>query len=251
MQKTINIALQGMQFTLEEPAFDRLHAYLESLKTHFANYDEKADIIADIEGRIAEHLSERLVRGSVGTLEDIDALIVEMGSAEDLSAFDGTEAKSSASTSDATATTKRLYRDVDNAMIAGVCSGIAAYFDVDPTLVRILFAVSIFVTGVGLPVYLVMWFIVPPARSQTDKLRMRGLPVTVSTFEQQRTKPEEDSSPAKRPGRLLLWIILIIAGSVFGAMLIGMLAASFFTISHTETSIDESQTPIVMPIYNN
>lgn len=198
MQKTISIALQGTAFMLEEPAYNALNTYLESLKVHFTSYEEQVDIIADIEGRIAEHLSEKLEKGSVGTLADIDALIAEMGSVDDLSSFDGAEASSSA-TRKPSLQEKRLYRDVDNAMIAGVCSGIATYFDIDPTLVRVLFAASIFVTGIGLPVYLVMWFLVPAARSQTDKLRMHGRPVTISTLEQQRTQLKETPSKAKHP----------------------------------------------------
>lgn len=231
MQKTINIALQGTQFTLEEPAYEKLHAYLESLKTHFANYQEQSDIIADIEGRVVEHLSERVQKESVGSLADIDALIAEMGSAEDLSEFEGGNADTG-TVGGAEKPPKKLYRDVDTAIIGGVCSGIAAYFSVDVTVVRILFAVGIFVTGVSLPLYLVMWLVVPAARSQADKLRMKGLQVNVSTLERQRTN--SDSVPEKRTSRIGLWVIL---GILMVIMIVPFLFFSFFSISNIETDV--------------
>ncbi len=249
MQKTINIALQGTQFTLEEPAYNALHSYLESLKAHFASYDERTDIIADIEGRIAEHLSERLSKGSVGSLADIDALIAEMGSAEDLSEFDGAETKSGASI-ETSKGEKRLYRDVDNGMIAGVCAGLAVYFDIDPTIVRVAFALGFFFSGISLPAYIIMWIVVPVVHSQTDKLRMQGLPVNISTLERQRTNPEPEETPANRSSRTLLWIILGVIGFIASLMLLGMFFMSFFMVSNTIT-VDEGSSSTMMPIYSN
>lgn len=231
MQKTVSIALQGAQFTLEEAAYNRLHEYLESLKLHFAAYPERDEIIGDIEGRIAEHLTERLNGNRVATMADIDTLIVSMGSAEDLAAFDGASSAATDTEPKAAEETKgekRLYRDIDNAMLGGVCAGMASYFDMDPTLVRILFVLFVLFTGFGILVYFLMWLIVPAARSQTDKLRMRGVSVNVASLEKQRTQAEpivENSS-----SRWLLWLV---CGLIIALLLLAMFgfgAVSIFRI---------------------
>ena len=56
---------------------------------------------------------------------------------------------------------RRLYRSEDERMLFGVCGGLGAYFDLDPTLVRLVFVLLTFATGIGLIVYLAMAIITP------------------------------------------------------------------------------------------
>ena len=78
---------------------------------------------------------------------------------------------------------KKLFRNPDDQVLGGVCGGIAAYFGLDATLVRILFVASIFFGGAGFIAYIVLWIITPPAVTLTDKMQMKGEPVTLSNIE--------------------------------------------------------------------
>ena len=78
---------------------------------------------------------------------------------------------------------KKLFRNPDDQVLGGVSSGIAAYFGLDATVIRILFIASIFFGGAGFVVYIVLWIITPPALTLTDKMQMKGEPVTLSNIE--------------------------------------------------------------------
>ena len=78
---------------------------------------------------------------------------------------------------------KKLFRNPDDQVVGGVCSGVAAYFGLDATLIRLLFVASIFFGGVGVIAYIVLWIITPQALTLTDKMRMKGEPVTLSNIE--------------------------------------------------------------------
>ena len=80
-------------------------------------------------------------------------------------------------------TSKRLYRDTDDRVLGGVCSGISAYFGVnDPLFLRLIFALSLILLGFGFWLYIILWVIVPKAKTTTEKLRMRGESVNVSNL---------------------------------------------------------------------
>ncbi len=70
----------------------------------------------------------------------------------------------------------------DNKAIAGVCSGLATYLDIDVILVRIIFLVALFVGGTGFWAYIVFWVVAPQARSAAQKCEMRGLPITAENL---------------------------------------------------------------------
>lgn len=170
MKKVININFQGRILPIEELAYENLKNYIETLRTYFDKEEGKDEIINDIECRIAELCEDRLKKGVVCiTEEDIDLIIASIGRPADFEAQDGFEAQaSSANTSyDYSANEdqqwtsvkpKRLYRDEQNKVLGGVCSGIANYFGVEPLLVRILW---IFLIGVNILGYLILWIAVP------------------------------------------------------------------------------------------
>ncbi|MBC7921257.1 MAG: PspC domain-containing protein [Ferruginibacter sp.] len=280
MKKTISINISGIVFHIEEDGYEKLKHYLASIQRYFSTYEDSVEIIADIEGRIAELFLAKLnTAQQVITTEDVDQLIATMGSVADFEAIEeeedfGTNAYRTGKKADsrygsttataepttATATTdvprklyrderrkllggvasglahyfradplwirllflavffglfivppasgfiflayltlwivlpgsmqleedqqiKKLYRDPDNRVISGVSGGLASYFKVDVSVIRLLFVVGLFFFGQGLLIYLVLWAITPKAKTLTDRLEMQGEPVTLSNIE--------------------------------------------------------------------
>ena len=172
MKKVININFQGRVIPIEETAYEMLNRYVESLRSFFANEEGKDEIINDIEGRIAELFGETLKKGSTCiTDEDVSKIIDSMGRPED---FDDDEAKvhsklgeesnykQSYTYGQSGNGNKRLYRDENHKVVAGVCSGVANYFGIDPVIVRIMVIVTL---GVTLIPYLILWVAVPSSAS--------------------------------------------------------------------------------------
>ncbi|MBS1737162.1 MAG: PspC domain-containing protein [Bacteroidetes bacterium] len=168
MKKVININFQGTVVPIEESSYELLQQYIESLRVHFAGEEGKDEIINDIESRISELFQERIKNGSTCiTDDDVNTIIDNMGRPEELAddemGADSEKNKGEKKKESFTESTtfnwkgKRLYRDENNKIIGGVCSGIAAYFDIDPIIVRILFVV----TGVGFLLYILLWAFVP------------------------------------------------------------------------------------------
>lgn len=178
MKKNISINISGIIFHIEEDGFETLKNYLNAITKYFSSYDDSTEIIADIEGRIAEIFLGMLNdEKQVITLDDIDTLMATMGSVSDFQAAEETadesythearEAKREKREYDEQLP-KKLYRDEQRKLIAGVASGIAHYFSIDPLWVRLLFLLSFFdffsffaITGVVLVAYVAMWLIVP------------------------------------------------------------------------------------------
>ncbi len=286
MKKTIQINIAGMVFNIEEDAYEKLNAYLASIKQYFASYEGSQEIVSDIEARIAEKFwtNQKSDSQPVITNEGVNDLIKSMGSVADFEAIEEEEdlkntAQSTANNtqstfssqqstagsqeSDSFKTTqpKRLYRDVkrkalggvlaglahyfnidvvwarivflllflglppidddlgpisgfvflayfvcwvvfppnfnldedkkikkfyrdnDNKVLGGVCSGLAAYFGVDITVIRLLFVLSVFLFGTGFLAYIILWIVAPKAQTLTQKMEMKGEPVTLSNIE--------------------------------------------------------------------
>ena len=167
MKKVININFQGRVIPIEETAYELLKQYIESLRIYFAKEEGRDEIINDIEGRIAELFSERLKGGiTCITDEDVNNVIAGMGRPADFEAVDGESAPSSTGSTNAAQPVQsplitgrqRLYRNTDDKIIAGVCSGLANYLGIDPVIMRIVFVVFF---GVLFWVYILLWIVVP------------------------------------------------------------------------------------------
>jgi phage shock protein PspC (stress-responsive transcriptional regulator) len=183
MRKTVSITVSGQLFHIEEQGFKKLDAYLDSIRLHFASYEDKNEIVSDIEGRIAEHFSEKVTKAkNVISENDVDDLIAHMGTVKDFEEFEG-EAQAPTTGHDDFSAPKRLYRDPDNQMIAGVASGIANYFGIDPVIVRLVFAASLLFWGTGVLVYILLWIVMPEAKTTSDKVEMRGQQLTLKRIE--------------------------------------------------------------------
>ncbi len=183
MKKTFTINISGIIFHIDEDAFNKLNAYMDSIKKHFQHMEGKDEIFNDIESRIAEILQEKLnEQKQVITIDDIKEVITTMGQPSQFSEEDEAP-QEEAQTTYHTRAYKRLYRDIDNRWIGGVCSGIGAYFRIDPIWIRILFFISIWIGGAGLIIYLILWIVLPEARTTAEKLEMRGEKVNISNIE--------------------------------------------------------------------
>lgn len=182
MNKTINANIGGLVFTLDEEAYHRLQGYLSTLKNYFVKTEGTDEILEDIEARIAEMLQEILNGRPIVQEADVESVIAAMGMPED---FEGPAADEEPRTeSSFQPINKRFYRNPDDKVIAGVCSGLAAYFNLDPLWVRlafVLFGLVFFGTGVFL--YVILWIIVPEAHTTVEKLQMRGERVNISNIE--------------------------------------------------------------------
>jgi len=170
MKKIININLAGRVVPIEDSAYESLQRYIDSLRRYFANEEGRDEIINDIESRIAELMSDKVRKGAAAITDaDIEEIINSMGRVED---FEKTDAEEKASASAGQSYTQaqaepkrakgRLYRDGSDKFIGGVCAGIANYMNVDPTIVRLLFAIITFGGfGMGILIYLALWIILP------------------------------------------------------------------------------------------
>jgi len=161
MKQVININFHGRVVPIEVSAFDLLKQYTASLSRYFANEEGKEEIINDIENRIGELFQQRINAGaSCITDDDINAIIKSMGRPEE---FEDQEQTSTTQQTKSSSTTihKRLYRDENDKVLGGVCSGLANYFDIDPIVVRAAFLLILFAFGTGLLAYIILWVVVP------------------------------------------------------------------------------------------
>ncbi|MCH4552359.1 PspC domain-containing protein [Aestuariibaculum lutulentum] len=186
MNKTVNINLAGIFFHIDEDAYLKLQRYLEAIKRSFTDSQGRAEIIADIETRIAELFSERLQseRQVIGNKE-VDEVISIMGQPEDYLVDDEIfEDEPQAFSSNKSKANKKLFRDTDNSYIGGVSAGLAHYFGIDTIWIRlawILLVVAGF--GTGIIIYILLWILVPEAKTTAEKLMMTGEPVNISNIE--------------------------------------------------------------------
>jgi phage shock protein PspC (stress-responsive transcriptional regulator) len=180
MKKTLTANISGIVFHIDEDAYEKLSRYLSNVRRHFTAEEGGDEILADIESRIAEMLQEKTTASKqVVTLDDINEVISQLG---DPSQFSGEETTAEPAAA-FERTQKRLYRDPDNKYLGGVAGGLGAFFNLDPTWLRVAFVVFTFVYGFGPLVYIILWIVVPKARTTAEKLEMRGRKVNISNIE--------------------------------------------------------------------
>jgi phage shock protein PspC (stress-responsive transcriptional regulator) len=188
MNKVITINLNGNAYQLEEDGYDALRAYLEAAARGLTGNPDRDEIIADIEQAIADKF--RAVLGAKKTVvvsKEVRDVIAQMGPVQDDS---GSAAGGQAAPGGGPAATpgaaagapKRLYRIREGAQLAGVCNGLAAYFGIDVTLIRILFAVCVLSFGAGVLLYIVMMFVIPAANTPEEMAAAQGIPATAEDF---------------------------------------------------------------------
>ena len=181
MKKTYTIHLSGSVFYIEDDAYEVLQKYLVSLKNYFGDNDEGKEILADIEFRIAEIFTTKLSDDKkVITLEWVNETVETMGTPENFTE----EGDNEQPFGEKTKRKRRLYRDPEEQILGGVCGGLAAYFNMDPVVIRLIGVLLFFITsGLALFVYLILWIVVPKAVNAAQRLEMRGEEVTVKNIE--------------------------------------------------------------------
>lgn len=185
MNKTISINLGGFFFHIDEDAYQKLSRYFDAVKRSLSP-DGRDEIMKDIESRIAELFQERIQNEKqVIGLAEIDTVIGIMGQPEDYKIDDekSTYQSSSSSSTNFYYPSKRLYRDKENGMLGGVMAGLGHYLGIDTLWLRIIMVILFFGFGTGLFVYIVLWILVPEAVTTTQKLEMKGEPITISNIE--------------------------------------------------------------------
>jgi phage shock protein PspC (stress-responsive transcriptional regulator) len=176
MKRTLTINLNANVFHIDEDAYDLLKKYIELIESRFSDKQERKEVMSDIEARIAELFKAgSKEQNLVITLADVEKVITIMGEPEEIA---GDEFSSGQSRGQARRT-RKLYRNVDNRIFGGVASGLAAFFDVDVTLMRVIAVILIFAMGSGLFLYLLLWIFVPAAVTTAQKLEMKGEPVNI------------------------------------------------------------------------
>ena len=266
MKKNISINISGIIFHIEEDGYETLRKYLDSVNKYFGSFEDSSEILADIEGRIAEIFLSKLNDGKqIITAEDVSYLMITMGSVSDFKAAEEQDAPavesskqgqrsqtSGTASSSGNAANKKLFRDQNRKILGGVCAGLGHYFNIDPvwprllfallvlgsygglllvyiifwivlpasieledepavkkmfrdtsdkkvlagvasgvaaffgadiTLIRLLFVIGAVVGGLGFIIYIVLWIALPEAKTLTEKMQMQGEPVTLSNIE--------------------------------------------------------------------
>jgi phage shock protein PspC (stress-responsive transcriptional regulator) len=181
MQKVITVNLNGAAYQLEESAYGALVAYLDRASATLADNPDRAEIMADLEQAIADKCQRHLgAHKNVIASAEIDEVLKEMGPVDPPAgeAADAGDASSnSRDDAHAGAAPKRLYQIREGAMFSGVCTGLAAYFNIDVTIVRIVFVILAIATqGIWVLVYLILMFVIPHADTSEERAAAHGLP---------------------------------------------------------------------------
>ena len=218
MEKTVNINLSGLLFRVEDKAFNKLREYLQSINSKFRNIDGGAETIDDIESRIAEIFLSKVGKDGVVTLSVVDEMIIVMGNPEDYSESEELPGTSSP-------TSRRLYRDPDESIIAGVAGGLGAYLRMDPVWVRLLFIITTLIGGAGFFLYLVLWAVLPVADTEIRKRELYGDDYIVMVRRKARGKNGSSMTPVDNLanglntvfsaiGRVILIFLRVILGFI-------------------------------------
>jgi phage shock protein PspC (stress-responsive transcriptional regulator) len=176
MKITVSINLGGWSFNIDEDAYAELKRYMKNLEIHFAGEESSSEILSDIESRMAEIFRARLTTyKQVITIDDVRHAISVLGTPEDIS----NEDNPSASDKFSSPHYHRMYRDPDHRIIGGVCAGMGAYWNVEAWIVRIIFFILAMMGGLGILIYLVLYIVLPEARTTAQKIEMKGAPVNI------------------------------------------------------------------------
>jgi phage shock protein PspC (stress-responsive transcriptional regulator) len=232
MKKTLNINIGNSIIHIEEDAYELLTSYLNEIKAHFARNADDFEIVTDIENRIAEMFLEILTiqQKQVINIDDVTVIMAQMGRVSDFES--GEEAAEQAIPPYSTGI-KRLYRDTEQGMIAGVCAGLGHYLNVEARWVRLFALITIFFGGAGILAYLVMWIMIPRAATRSEKMYMKGEAVNLQGFIRSFQEEMESNQLIKRSGgfisEMVEWLGRFLTGA--GSVLFKIFAAFIIFIA--------------------
>ncbi|MDL2243336.1 DUF2807 domain-containing protein [Bacteroidales bacterium OttesenSCG-928-J19] len=184
MKKTVTVNLNGRVFTMDEDAYLLLDKYLDNLRIHFQKEEDPKEIIADFEARIEELLSEKLQdRKQIITIADVEEVISLMGNPSDFSTIEDEDNTSHKERDPQVEAKKKLFRNPDDKMLSGLCSGVAAFVGCDAWIIRVLALLLLIVSSGSFGiVYIILWLLIPQAHTAEEKLQMKGKPITVENI---------------------------------------------------------------------
>ncbi|MEO6513910.1 MAG: PspC domain-containing protein [Candidatus Saccharimonadales bacterium] len=246
MNEITRIHLGRQPFTASIEAHKTLEAYISAIQKQVND----KDVIEEVELRMAELLTERGISGDTVILEgDIDYLKEHLGNPQDFS--DSSEAEAQ---TEKQAESKQFFRDPENGMVAGVAAGLAAYFGIDVVLFRILFVIGTLTGGWALLIYIALWLLVPPAKTGSDRLRMRGESVTLSNLKDIVDRADATGA-VKRAGGTVAPIIntvfgvglklIGVAGIITGlGIVFGLVATRIYMAAHHGQLFQENLFPV-------
>jgi phage shock protein PspC (stress-responsive transcriptional regulator) len=197
MNKTIIININGIVFHIEEDAYEVLKTYMTDVKRHFLNSADSLEITTDIENRIAEMFAEMLTRENKQVIveADVKAVIDQMGTVEDFEHADEDAVPNPRpNIYDQASGTRTLFRDPDDHLVAGVCAGLGNYFNISAVWLRLVFALLTAFAGTGFILYIILWIVIPKARTRADRMAMKGQKLTLQGF---KDNLEEEMSTVK------------------------------------------------------
>lgn len=274
MNEVKKCSLSGIAFSMDIEAYNELQNYLKALKDNYKDSPDGAEIVADIEARIAELILSTQDNTRVVELPLVKNIIAQMGTPEDILGEDEPQPQPRHTPTDRNP--RRLYRDMENAKLGGVCSGIAKYFDVDPAWIRVAMFLPLIMScfgniplfgwmsplmgnlfGVFIICYLVMWFAVPVARTARQKLEMNGQPITAQTIASSAAINDPDAkakavvaSTVSTAGKIALLLLKMFAGLiVFGLVLFACaLFIGLFVIIVGGSELLPADIPMSVPV---
>jgi phage shock protein PspC (stress-responsive transcriptional regulator) len=242
MNEITRIHLGRQPFTISMDAHKALREYLESIKKVVGGSRE--EVIEEIELRMAELLLERgITEDKTVLIGDVCYLMEQLGKPGDFKTEDGDDEAPGANDE---SQSKRLFRDEKNGIVAGVCSGLAAYINVDVTIVRLAFILLTIMAGWGILLYIVLWIVVPPAKTNSDRLQMRGKAINIDNLSEMVNREvtaavgrvkKVDISPNSAVRSVAQTIIKIIGvGILLGSVLtlFGLAVAAGYMFTHQD-----------------
>lgn len=170
MEKSIKINIAGIVFQISEDAYELLRDYLQSITGKLRNVQGGSEMMDDIESRIAEIFqSKPSWQTAIISKEEVEELISTMGSPEEIAG----DLESEAYEPYGSRSQKKLYRNTNNSIIGGVCSGLANYTGIEAVWIRLVFVLFTLVYFSGAIVYLVLWIALPGISSATSPSERR------------------------------------------------------------------------------
>lgn len=189
MKKTINVAIGGCSFTIDEDAYNTLDEYLNRFKAAIDDSAASSQVMDELEVKIADELKWKLGGRQVVDLAMTEQVIGQLGYPDGYKEKSQEEATGPEKNTGSDETRKynenpvrKLYRDTDDKKIAGVCSGLALFLGVDVVLIRVIFLVALICGSAGFWIYLVIWIAAPEARTAAEKCELRGIPATAENI---------------------------------------------------------------------
>lgn len=253
MRQVEYASIGGYVFSLEDEAAVATNEYLDELESFYSGKESGAEVMEGIEERMAELLLEKCGPGGVITIEMVNEVVAVLGRPETIEKesvdSSGSESAETSGASGRSASKnggrprRKLYRDPANGKLAGVCSGLAAYFNTDVSIFRIAFVVLTLLGGlrlgflwylepwihISVPLaYLILWICMPAVKSVRQRDEMRGQRGTVDDISSRIISTSRTESRPSRDSETLrnVWRVFEVVAGV-ALLLVGVAGMSF------------------------